>query len=100
MKKFIAIAIAVLFATTATAQFHHHYPQQVIVRDNGNWAAPLIGGVILGAVIANANAQNQQAQQPVIQSQVVIQRQYYSCLVQVYDPSTNTARNEVMTCVK
>lgn len=82
---------------------HHHH------RGGGNWVAPLVGGVILGAVIAESR--NAQAAPPVIVNTPVPVPPidgaiinptvtYFNCLVRVYDPATNAYRNEVMTCVR
>lgn len=83
---------------------HHHH------RGHGQWVAPLIGGVILGAVIAESR--NSQAAPPVVINTpvpatppiegVVLNPMvtYYNCLVRVYDPTTGSYRNEVMTCVR
>ena len=105
MKKIIAI-VALLLSTSAFAQ-HGHYGHQGHQSHryhggggSGKWVAPLIGGVLLGAIISDARANQQVPQTPVIVQQFPIyQPNTFSCLVQVYDPITNTLRNEVMTCV-
>jgi hypothetical protein len=114
MKKLAAaiITITSLACAPASAQHHHggyHH------RSGGGWVAPLVGGVILGAIIARPPVY---AQPPVVVQQppVIIQqppvvveqapfygpvfRDYYNCLVQVYDPYSGQYRNEVRTCVR
>ena len=105
MKKIIAI-VALLLSTSAFAQ-HGHYGHHGHryhgsgVGGNGKWVAPLIGGVLLGAIISDARANQQVPQTPVIVQQFPIyQPNTFSCLVQVYDPITQVIRNEVMTCIK
>ena len=103
MKKIIAI-VALLLSTSAFAQHGHHghYGHRYYGGGgNGKWVAPLIGGVLLGAIITDARA-NQQASQPpiVVQQFPIYQPNTFSCLVQVYDPITQVIRNEVMTCIK
>ena len=104
MKKIIAI-VALLLSTSAFAQ-HGHYGHHGHRyhggggSGNGKWVAPLIGGVLLGAIISDARANQQVPQTPVIVQQFPIyQPNTFSCLVQVYDPITQVVRNEVMTCV-
>ena len=105
MKKIIAI-VALLLSTSAFAQ-HGHYGHHGHRyhggggSSNGKWVAPLIGGVLLGAIISDARANQQVPQTPVIVQQFPIyQPNTFSCLVQVYDPITQVIRNEVMTCIK
>ena len=104
MKKIIAI-VALLLSTSAFAQHGHYGHHGHRYHGNGGggsgkWVAPLIGGVLLGAIISDARANQQVPQTPVIVQQFPIyQPNTFSCLVQVYDPITNTLRNEVMTCV-
>ena len=105
MKKIIAI-VALLLSTSAFAQ-HSHYGHHGHRyhggggSGNGKWVAPLIGGVLLGAIISDARANQQVPQTPVIVQQFPIyQPNTFSCLVQVYDPITQVIRNEVMTCIK
>ena len=105
MKKIIAI-VALLLSTSAFAQ-HGHYGHHGHRyhggggSGNGKWVAPLIGGVLLGAIISDARANQQVPQTPVIIQQFPIyQPNTFSCLVQVYDPITQVIRNEVMTCIK
>ena len=102
MKKIIAI-VALLLSTSAFAQhghFGHHGHRYHGGGGSGKWVAPLIGGVLLGAIITDARANQQVPQTPVIVQQFPIyQPNTFSCLVQVYDPITQVVRNEVMTCV-
>ena len=104
MKKIIAI-VALLLSTSAFAQHGHYGHHGHRYHGNGGggsgkWVAPLIGGVLLGAIISDARANQQVPQTPVIVQQFPIyQPNTFSCLVQVYDPITQVVRNEVMTCV-
>ena len=105
MKKLAALilAIAALGCAPVNAQHHHHHHHS---RVGDNWVAPLIGGVIIGTIISRPAPPP-----PVIiqQPPVVVQqppyygpvfREYYSCLVQVYDPYSGQYRNEVQTCMR
>lgn len=51
---------------------HHRHHPIIVHRHHDNWVAPLVGGVILGAVIADANAKDKE--KIIIQSQTVIPR--------------------------
>ena len=96
MKKILLGFVIALFATTTYAQHRHHHHHHHH-RGHHNWVAPMIGGIVVGALIAN------QTQPVVIQPPVYVTppvTDYYQCLVQVYDPITNTYRNEVRTCVR
>ncbi len=107
MKK-IAIALVLSLGITSTAYAHgyrygygHRYAPQPMhhhYHHRGNhWVAPALGGIIIGAAIANANAYQSA---PVYVAPPVAQPEYYQCLVQVFDPNTNSYRNEVRTCVR
>lgn len=101
MKKFLVVLL-LLVSSSAFAQYRHHghHGHYGHRPGNGNWVAPLIGGAIIGAVIADARANQQVTQPPIVVQQFPIyQPNTFSCLVQVYDPITRTVRNEVMTCV-
>lgn len=39
---------------------HHRHHPVIVHRHHDNWVAPLVGGVILGAVIADANAKERE----------------------------------------
>jgi hypothetical protein len=39
-------------------RYHHRHGPVVVYRDN--WVAPLVGGVVLGAIIADANAKEKE----------------------------------------
>jgi len=79
MKKIILSMLLIVVAGTASAQWRHHHHGHgptVIYRDS-NWAAPLILGGIVGAVIANQQ-QSVVVQQPPVYVQpqpVYVQRQ-------------------------
>ena len=79
MKKIILSMLLIVVAGTASAQWRHHHHGHgptVIYRDS-NWAAPLILGGIVGAVIANQQ-QSVIVQQPPVYVQpqpVFVQRQ-------------------------
>jgi hypothetical protein len=80
MKKIILALSLLAVLETANAQWHHghhHHGPRVIYRDS-NWVAPLFGGVVLGAVIANSRQpETVVVQQPpvVVQQPVYVQRQ-------------------------
>lgn len=83
MKVLLAGLMSLVLMTPAIAQHrhgphHHHFNHHrhgptVIYRDN--WVGPLVGGVVLGAIIAEANKPTVVQQQPVIVQQppVVLQ---------------------------
>ena len=99
MKKLLIVITALLVSTGAIAQHGHHghYGHRA---SNGNWVAPLIGGVIVGAILTDAARANQPVPQPpIIIQQPIPQTTTYNCLVQVYDPITRIVKNEVMICV-
>ena len=101
MKKIIAIGVLLLSTSVFANPYHHgHGHRYHGGGGSGKWVAPLIGGVLLGAIISDARA-NQQASQPpvVVQQFPIYQPNTFNCLVQVYDPITRTVRNEVMTCI-
>jgi hypothetical protein len=101
MKKFLVVLL-LLVSASAFAQYRHpgHYGHYGHRHGGGNWIAPLIGGVIVGAVLSDAARANQPAPQPpIIIQQPFPQTSTYNCLVQVYDPITRIIKNEVMLCV-
>ena len=101
MKKFFVVLL-LLVSASAFAQYRHyghhgHYGHRA---SNGNWVAPLIGGVIVGAILTDTARANQPVPQPpIIIQQPIPQTSTYNCLVQVYDPITRIIKNEVMLCV-
>ena len=102
MKKFI-ILFTMLLASSAFANPHgygHGQGHRYHSGGSGKWVAPLIGGVLIGAIISDARASQQVPQPPIfVQQFPIYQPNTFSCLVQVYDPITQVIRNEVMTCV-
>jgi len=102
MKKLLIVITALLVSTGAMAQHHGYHGYHG--HGGGNWAGPLIGGMVLGAVIANTQRPVYVQQPQVIVTQPPIinypVQNYYSCLVQVQDPYTGIIRNEVRTCVQ
>jgi len=103
MKKLLIVITALLVSTGAMAQHGHHGHHGHRGHGGGDWAGPLIGGIILGTIITNSQRQVIVQQPPVIVQQPPIYnfpvRNYYSCLVQVQDPYSGVIRNEVHTCV-
>ena len=99
MKKLVVIA-ALLLSTSVMAQHGHHGHHG---HGGGNWAGPLIGGIILGTIITNSQRQVIVQQPPVVVQQYPVynfpMQTYYNCLVQVQDPYSGVIRNEVRTCV-
>jgi len=70
MKKIILSMLLIVVAGTASAQWRHHGHGPTVIYRDSNWAAPLILGGIVGAVIAN-----QQQSVIVQQPPVYVQRQ-------------------------
>jgi hypothetical protein len=76
MKKLVLVITMLVAATSASAQWHHRYPERTVIVERNDWVAPLILGGIAGAVIANANQpQTVVQQQPVIVQRPVIVQQ-------------------------
>jgi hypothetical protein len=102
MKKLLIVITALLVSTGAMAQHHGYHGHHG--HGGGNWAGPLIGGIVLGGILANTQRPVYVQQPQVIVTQPPIInypiQNYYSCLVQVQDPYTGIIRNEVRTCVQ
>jgi len=102
MKKLLIVITALLVSTGAMAQHHGYHGHHG--HGGGNWAGPLIGGIVLGTIISNTQRPVIVQQPPVIVTQPPIInypiQNYYSCLVQVQDPYTGIVRNEVRTCMQ
>ena len=102
MKKLLIVITALLVSTGAMAQHHGHHGHGG--HGGGNWAGPLIGGIVLGTIISNTQRPVYVQQPQIIVTQPPIInfpiQNYYSCLVQVQDPYTGVIRNEVRTCVQ
>lgn len=103
MKKILVTVTFLLMATSTFAQHGHFGHHGHNGNGGGNWAGPLIGGMILGTIITNSQRQVIVQQPPVIVQQPPVFnfpiQNYYSCLVQVQDPYSGVIRNEVRTCV-
>ena len=95
MKKFLILCTMILASSAFANPYHHGHRNY----GGSNWVAPLIGGVLIGAIISDARANQPVTQPPIIFQQPIYQPNTYNCLVQVYDPITRTVRNEVMLCV-
>ena len=110
--KLAAAALALGLASAAAAgPYHRHYHHQH--RHSGHWVAPLVGGVVLGALI-------NEAQRPVLvqtippvyaQPQVMVQPQVTvqtippavepnNCLVSIRNPYTGITENLIIPCTK
>lgn len=104
--KLAAAALALGLASAAAAGPHHrHYHHQH--RHSGHWVAPLVGGVVLGALI-------HEAQRPVLvqtippvyaQPQVMVQTippsvEPNNCLVSIRNPYTGITENLIIPCTK
>lgn len=50
---------------------HHRHHPIIVHRHHDNWVAPLVGGVILGAVIADVNARDREEKVIIQQTQTV-----------------------------
>ena len=104
IKKFLAIAVAstALIATQAMAQHHgyghrpHHGPRIQHHHSGGGWIAPLIGGVIVGSIIADANARKEK-ETVIVQDQPVIIRQQSPVYVQQAPQTVCTAWKEILS---
>lgn len=116
--KYIVAAFILAFSTATFANGNHHRGH----RHNHDWVAPMIGGIVLGAIITREanSAPPVQVQlppvqlpppvvishPPVYQPPVIIshpvppQPRHTMCLVQVYDPNTGTVRNEAVPCLR
>lgn len=107
MKKILASIAFACLALPASAQ-HWHHQHHHHHRGGGNWVGPLIGGMMLGAVLANSRPAQADpvvvmpSVSPLAPSVIInpATNTYYNCLVRVYDPLTGLYRNEVMTCVR
>lgn len=60
MKTIITLVAAMLITTPALAGHRHHDRGHAHHHNSGKWVAPLIGGVVIGAIIADANAKQKE----------------------------------------
>ena len=60
MKKTIALLAALLVATPALADGRHSQYREYREHHRSGWVAPLIGGVVLGALLADASAKQKE----------------------------------------
>jgi hypothetical protein len=74
MRKNLVLATLLLVVTSSSAMAQSRHHEQYRDR-NGNWIAPLVGGVILGAII-ESNRQPVYVQPPTVYVQPPVQYQY------------------------
>lgn len=103
MKKSLLSLFFLLVASTANAGDRHHGHH----RGGDRWVAPLVGGVILGALISRQNQDSIHDAPiyvtPPVSAPVIQYQTYpltYNCMVRVYNPDTGVFYNQVMICVR
>jgi hypothetical protein len=90
MKALVAGILSLVLVAPAIAQaqhfgphrhFHHHGYRGPVVVYRDNWVGPLVGGVVLGAIIADVNRPTVVQQPPVVVQQppIVLQQPTVVC---------------------
>lgn len=102
MKKILSALFILTISTPVFAGGNHHRGHD---RGGDRWVAPLVGGIILGALVSRQQDVVVEERPVYIAPQLVtphypIGPQTYNCMVRIYNPETGLFYNQVMTCVR